>query len=291
VVCYFLWLQFVVGLRPDHLTILGILVGMFFLSEMTNKVLASITFLLIFGIIFDSMRVIPNYTVNSVYIQELYDLEKSLFGINTANGRLTPNEFLVPYYTPLWDFICGFSYLCWMPVPIMYCIYLYFKEDYEILIQFSFCFLFANIIGISLYYLFPAAPPWYVDMHGFTENYDIPGSSAGLKRFDDLLGITVFQGIYDKSANVFAAIPSMHCAFPLLITHFGLKNKNYLLVIFFVLYMFGTWYGALYTFHHYTVDIILGIFCAIFALVVCEKLLFKSKLKIVLNHLANYIRE
>jgi len=264
---------------------------MFFISETTNKVLAGLTFILIFAIIFDSMRVVPNYTVNSVYIKELYDLEKSLFGIETPTGRLTPNEFLVSYYSPLWDFICGFSYLCWMPVPIAYCIYLYFKGDYEILIQFSFTFLFANIIGISLYYLFPAAPPWYVDMHGFAENYEIPGSSAGLKRFDDLLGITVFQGIYDKSANVFAAIPSMHCAFPLLITHFGLKNRNYLLVIFFVLYMFGTWFGALYTFHHYTIDIILGIFCAIFALVVCEKLLFKSKLKILLNYLANYIRE
>lgn len=273
------------------MVILVALFGLFFLSETTNKILVSITFFLIFGIIFDSMRVVPNYTVNSVYIEELYNLEKQLFGINTSEGRLTPNEFLRPYYTSFWDFVCGFSYLCWMPVPIAYCVFLYFKGDIDILMQFSFCFLFSNIVGISLYYLFPAAPPWYVDMHGFAENYEIPGSSAGLKRFDNLLNITVFQDIYDKSANVFAAIPSMHCAFPILITHFGLKNKNYILVIFFVLYMFGTWYGALYTFHHYTIDIILGIFCAIFALIVCEKLLFKTILKVPLNRLANYIRE
>ena len=74
------------------------------------------------------------------------------------------------------------------------------------------------MIGFVGYYIHPAAPPWYVMNYGFEPILNTPGDVAGLGRFDAMTGLTIFQGLYGRNANVFAAVPSyiqptwlLHC--------------------------------------------------------------------------------
>mgnify|MGYP000674192654 CR=1 FL=1 len=46
--------------------------------------------------------------------------------------------------------------------------------------------------------------------YGFEPVLNTPGNVAGLGRFDELLGCSVFHSIYGRNANVFAAVPSLH---------------------------------------------------------------------------------
>ena len=124
----------------------------------------------------------------------------------------------------------------------------------------------ANIIGFIGYYLYPAAPPWYIYKFGAAFHPLTPGDAAGLARFDSITGVNIFKALYSKSSNVFAAMPSLHAAYMLIVLYYGLTNKLGLINIIFVLITAGIWFSAVYSNHHYILDILAGIACAIVAI-------------------------
>jgi len=243
---------------------------------------------LAWAVIYDSLRAIPGYSFATVHIQDLYDLEKSLFGINFNGSVLTPNEYFAQHLNTVSDFFSGIFYLMWMPFPIAIGIYLSGFAPKQ-LMYYSFCFLFCNLIGLIGYYGFPAAPPWYVAQHGFEFIADAAGSASYLERFDNLVGLPIYQGIYGKNGNIFGAIPSLHCAYPLITLYYMRKFKYLKLSIVSFVYMLGTWYAAVYSMQHYVIDVLLGIICAILAISICEKFIYKSGFKTYLNRLASYL--
>lgn len=281
---YLTWVVGFVGFRPDHLYFLGFLLLCYFATSSTRLLMGGFIFYIIYWVIYDGMRVIPNFEVNPVHIAQPYDLEKMLFGIQVDGARLTPNEYWAQNLHPALDFIAGISYLSWVPLPMLFSLYL-LKTDREMLIRFSASFLFANLVGFVIYYLYPAAPPWYYAAYGNVESFDIPGSAAYLVRFDELVGLPIFTNMYTKNANVFAAIPSLHAAYPLILTYYGFKARLKWMHWLFALTIIGIWFGALYSSHHYLIDLLLGAFCAFFAIFVFEKFLMKGR---VGNFLKDY---
>lgn len=247
----------------------------------------SFIFFLIFWVIYDSMRVVPNYVLSDVHIIEPYNIEKALFGINCDGIVLTPNEYFAENTGNYLDMAAGIFYLTWVPLPILYGMYLFFK-DRPMLLKFSFAFLLTNIFGFIIYYLYPAAPPWYLIEHGQVENFDIPGNAANLMRFDALVGSPIFANMYNKNANVFAAIPSLHAAYPIILFYFGLKKKYYWLSIVFFLDIVGIWFAAVYSLHHYIIDLILGGICSIFAIFAFELLSKSEKFNLLLKRYTNF---
>ncbi|MFQ5446074.1 MAG: phosphatase PAP2 family protein, partial [Saprospiraceae bacterium] len=147
-----------------------------------------------------------------------------------------------------------------------------------------------NIFGFALYYLYPAAPPWYVALHGFEENFSIPGNEAGLANFDRILGVSIFHGMYAKNANVFAAIPSLHAAYPLITLYFGLKKRLRIAKWLFFVLLVGIWVSAVYSRHHYILDVILGALCAVVTIFIFEKIVLRSWINNWLNRYTEAIR-
>lgn len=276
VVVYMLWTTLVVGLRPDHFAFVALCLALYFANDLTRKVLLSLLFFGAYWVIYDSMRVLPNYEVNPVHIQQPYDLEKALFGFEYRGGTVTPNEFFARNTHPVADVLSGLFYLCWVPVPMAFALWLFFK-DKRLLLDFSLCFLLVNLFGFVLYYAYPAAAPWYVELHGFQENFQIPGNEAGLANFDRILGIQLFHGMYAKNANVFAAIPSLHAAYPLVTLYFGIKKRLSVGKWVFLVILGGIWFSAVYSRHHYIIDVLLGAACALATILVYEKAILKTK--------------
>ncbi|MEJ0101819.1 MAG: phosphatase PAP2 family protein [Bacteroidota bacterium] len=212
------------------------------------------------------MKAFPNYKFNTVHIGNLYEFEKHIFGIRSGEALLTPNEFFSIHSNKFLDLLSGFFYLCWIPVPLLFAAYLFLKKK-EQFFRFSLTFLLANFIGFIGYYLYPAAPPWYIHKFG-THFYPLtPGNAAGLERFDSITGLHIFKGLYAKSSNVFAAVPSLHSAYPVLVLYYGLTNRLGWINIIFTIIMVGIWFSAVYNNHHYIVDVLLGIGCAIAAII------------------------
>jgi inositol phosphorylceramide synthase catalytic subunit len=217
------------------------------------------------------MKAIPNYLYQRVSIQELYSLEKRFFGISENGLLLTPNEYCNLHFTTGLDILSGLFYLMWIPVPLGFAAWLFFNNKREYL-YFSLTFVLVNLLGFVVYYLYPAAPPWYVQLYGVDFHPNIQGNTAGLFRFDEFFGLPVFQTIYTKGSNVFAAMPSLHSSYPPIVLYYGFRNHLKWRNIPFTVVMLGIWFAAVYTGHHYVLDVIGGIICAISGILVFNAL-------------------
>ena len=244
----------------------------------TRKFALALTPWLVFACSYDGMRLLPNYEVNPIDTRGIYEAEKSLYRIGTAAGTLIPGEWFNLHNCAFADFMAGFFYLCWVPVPLGFAIYLYLKGKREMYLRFSLAFLFVNLVGFVGYYIHPAAPPWYVIEHGFTPVLNTPGSVAGLGRFDALVGAPVFHSIYCNNSNVFAAVPSLHAAYMLVTTIYAIISRQSKLCIgIFAFICMGIWWTAVYSTHHYIIDVLLGILTTIVALLILERLLLRAE--------------
>ncbi len=263
-----------IGLRTEHLLMAAIYLLLFFLTTPTRKFAVALLPFVIFGVSYDWMRLWPNYKVNPIDIQGLYEAEKSLFGIEWNGKTLIPGEFFTLNHWKVADFFAGLFYLCWVPVPVMFGLAMYFMKRRQVYLHFAIAFLLVNLIGFVGYYIHPAAPPWYAIHYGFTPDIHTPGNTAGLGRFDQLLGITLFEGIYGRNSNVFAAVPSLHAAYMVVALFYAIKANCRLWVkILFTVIMIGIWCTAVYTTHHYIIDVLLGITCALGGIVFFEYVL------------------
>ena len=293
-VCLAVWLVVTVafvGFRPEHPVLALLIGGLFLANNGTRKLVMALMPFALFAISYDWMNMVPNYMVNPVDVKGLYDAEKDLFGIATAVGVLTPNEYFALHNCPFMDFMAGVFYLCWVPVPIIFGIGLYFAHQRKVYLHFAMVFLFVNLIGFAGYYIHPAAPPWYVMNYGFEPILGTPGNVAGLGRFDEMVGVGIFDFLYSRNSNVFAAVPSLHSAYMVIAFWYSLKAKcpNWLRAVFAVIVL-GIWFTAVYSYHHYLIDVILGASCAVLGIFLFEKCLMKwSKFSKFVDRYVEYV--
>ena len=257
-----LWLLITVmfiGFRPEHILLALLVTALFFITPSTRRLVVALLPFVVSGISYDWMNLCPNYEVNSVDVMDIYEAEKTLFGI----GGLTPNEFFALHNSPFMDFMAGVFYLCWVPLPVFYGLWLLGSGKRDGYLRFAIVFLLVNLIGFALYYIYPAAPPWYAPLHGSEAIPGTGGDVAGLGAFDAMTGTGIFHGLYARNANVFAAFPSLHSAYTLVALIYAFRNKNSLAwKIALATVTLGIWFTAVYTSHHYIIDVLGGIMCS-----------------------------
>jgi hypothetical protein len=274
---YLLLSSWLIGYKSDELVLVILFNTLFYLSGPTRRFILGFTVFIAFWVLFDSMKAFPNYRYNTVHIESIYRLEKALFGVRggpigsqlapgmqgiDGGGRLTPNEYWLTHQHTLLDILSGCFYLCWIPLPLAFAGYLFY-QDKEAFFRFALSFLIVNLVGFVVYYACPAAPPWYVEQYGFAFNPHTPGNTAGLGRWDNYFHVHVFAGLYAKSSNVFAAMPSLHSAYPLTVLYYGIRYRMRWWNALFALIMVGIWFAAVYASHHYVLDVLAGIGCGI----------------------------
>jgi len=272
---YLLLSRYLIGFRSEQVVLLVLTNGFYFFSDATRKFITAFSIFIVYWILFDYMKAFPNYNYNTVHIKSLYDLEKSIFGIKSGLSVLTPNEFWIKHQHPFLDVMSGLFYLTWIPLPLSLAGYLFFKNRPQFF-NFAFTFLLVNLIGFVIYYLYPAAPPWYSQQYGFKFIANTPGNTAGLSRFDSFFNVGIFKSIYAKSSNVFAAMPSLHSSYPLIALYYAVKSKISLgLTIIIGITLPGIWFAAVYTSHHYVLDVLAGISCAITGIILVNLFIAK----------------
>lgn len=240
------------------------------LRFVSGLLLALLPFAL-FGTIYGLLGLYPNYRFNPVDVENLYGHELQWFGIADGGARLIPGAYFMHHHWPVADLLSGLFYLCWIPVPMAFAIYLFVCRRYGWCARFAWAFLVVNLLGFLGYYVHPAAPPWYVLEHGFDVVFDTLGSAAGLVRFDALTGGSFFHDFYCHNANVFAAIPSLHAAYVLVAALYSVMSKcpRWISVAMFVIAA-GIWFSAIYTGHHYVIDVLAGIVTALLGVFIFE---------------------
>jgi hypothetical protein len=275
-IAYLVVSYLLLGFKSDGLVLVGLFNVMFYASVITRKFILGFTVFVVYWIIFDYMKAIPNYNFNQVHIADLYNFEKHLFGIHYKGQLLTPNEYWRANSTTFIDVMAGIFYLCWIPVPLGFAAFMFFKNRRQFL-YFSLTFLLVNLLGFVIYYAFPAAPPWYVQLYGFDFHPLKMGNVGGLGRFDAYFNVGVFKSIYTKGSNVFAAMPSLHSAYPVIVFYYALKNRLGWVNGIFAIVILGIWFTAVYASHHYVLDVLAGLSTAILGISLFNLLIAKWK--------------
>ena len=184
--------------------------------------------------------------------------ELLLFGVDLDGRRVTYHDWFQAHPSAVLDAVCAIPYATFIFVCIGCAVWLY-ARDYPRMLRFTWCFFALNVAGFLTYHLYPAAPPWYFHAHGCTVDVLARASEGpALARVDQRLGLHYFAGMYGRSASVFGAMPSLHCAYACLVAVEGWAAMNRAwraaAVAFYLLMCFA----AVYLDHHWVLDAVAG---------------------------------
>jgi hypothetical protein len=199
-----------------------------------------------------------------------YWLDKAAFGVGTGPARWSLNEVFAAHHWPALDLVAGFAYLLYIHAVLGFAVYAALVDRSPAgrrrVRAIGWTFLAMNLGSYVIYLLAPVAPPWYVAAHGFgpVDVHAAP-SAAALVRWDALVGVHYFQRFYAQASDVFGAMPSMHCAYPMLLLLFSVELRRRALIVGLALFQIVMCFSAVYLQHHYVTDVLAGILFAVAA--------------------------
>ncbi|MCA9647340.1 MAG: inositol phosphorylceramide synthase [Myxococcales bacterium] len=243
-------------LRPEHVGLTLVVWILAVIGPRSKRFLVDISPYFVVALGYDLVRYARPVFVSADRVLgcQLRQAEVSLFGFGSGH---TPGDWLQGHHLPALDVFFAVPYTIFIYVAFIYAAYLYFV-DRQRMRRFLWAFAIANYISFTLWMIVPAAPPWYLREAGCHIDMSAVPSAAGLLRVDSLLGIDYFHTFYSRAASVYGAMPSMHCAYPVLGLFSAWKSttwKTRPLHLFYALWMFC---AAIYLDHHWILDALAG---------------------------------
>lgn len=260
---YFVYVAIWQKLGVLHFLIIGLVIAFSYIGPRTRQLLAGLFPIALVGLMYDGMRPIQKLglTAERVHLCDVRKVESTLFGFGAkaADGTAgTLHDFFqVHHWAPV-DLFCAIPYSTFIFVCMGCAIWLY-RADRIAMQRFAWGFFALNLAGFVTYHLFPTAPPWYFHANGCTIDLGAHASEGPvLMRVDQMLGISYFHGMYAKASSVFGAIPSLHCAYPLLVVLEGWRSFSRPFRALSVFYWLAMIFSAIYLDHHWMIDALLG---------------------------------
>jgi hypothetical protein len=264
--------------RPEHVIILGIACFLAYFSLKTKRFFVDVWPYLAVAIGYDIVRYLRQalVTADRVLGCGLRDAELMFFRV--APG-VTYQDWFAKHHSPVADLIFCVPYAIFAYVALIYAAFLYFVDRGRMR-HYLWAFMIANFISFSMWLIVPAAPPWYIRANGCVIDMAAQPSAAALLRVDALLGIDYFATFYSRAASVYGAMPSMHCAYPLLGLLTAWKATTWKTRWIHVAYTALMFSAAVYLDHHWILDAIAGWLLAIAAVILAKKALSRLQLEV-----------
>lgn len=192
------------------------------------------------------------------HVGDIHALELRLFPVRDGAQVRALSEVIAEHSSVFLDLLCGAAYSLFLAEVFGLAIYLFFRSRKKAL-ELSLGFLAVNLIGWTIWVLFPVAPPWYAALHlaGSPPELHAAPQPAALERVDALLGIHYFQSFYAKSKYVFGALPSLHVAYAVLVAGVTWPLGGRLRIATLVFAGIIA-FAAMYLRHHYLLDVLAG---------------------------------
>ena len=192
--------------------------------------------------------------------QEVIEFEQSIhaFFEPRLQAFFLPAHWLIDFANQVYlnsQFTITFAFLIWL--------YLFRNESYYFVRN-----MFVVSMGLALigYTLFPTAPPRMFPEHGFIDTVD---AFSGVNHDSALAKIFI---------NPFAAMPSMHCAFALMIGGTGVMvSRRWYTRAFWAAWPLLVAWVVIVTANHFWTDAVLGWTVAATAALVAHRLLARAR--------------
>jgi len=258
-------------LRPEHIAIALAAVLTGFIGPRTREFFIDATPFMVVGYGYDLVRYARPYFVTPERVLGcgLRQAELALF---SASPGVTLQDWSHLHHNAAFDLLFAVPYTVFVYVAMLYAVYLFFA-DRPRMRRFSWAFAIGNYISFTTWLLLPAAPPWYLRAHGCVIDPSVLPSPAALSRVDHLLGIGYFAGFYSRAASVFGALPSMHCAYPLLGLLTAWRAASWRTRPIHIVYTVVMACAAVYLDHHWVIDVLAGWATALVGVALADRLI------------------
>jgi hypothetical protein len=254
-------------LRLEHLVIIAVVAALAYVGPRSKELLLGLYPFGLVGLLFDAMRPFRNLGLSEsrVLVCELRGWESRFFGWTSNGERFTLHDFFRDHHTTALDVFAAIPYATFILWCVIGAVYLY-RKDRPAMKRFAWGFLLLNVSGFITYHLIPAAPPWYFHAKGCAVDLAARASEGpALARVDELMGFHYFRGMYSKASSVFGALPSLHCAYPILLAIEGWRVFGTRLRVLAVVYAASMIFAAVYLDHHWLIDACMGAAYAVIA--------------------------
>lgn len=206
-----------VGIYPDRLVILAAIPVA--LMGRLNSFLKAWTPFLLFLFAYEFLRGVIGSTDPRVNYLAMPHLDLAVWGV-------LPTVWLQQHlFSPLqlhwYDAVLTGVYLMHFVAPVLFGLILWLKSK-EQFGHFASAFILLSYGALVTYLFFPAAPPWLASEQGLIPHVTKILDET-LKLLPQASGISFPSVYYSFDANIVAAVPSLHAAYPTLILLYAKK--------------------------------------------------------------------
>lgn len=214
---------------------------------------------------YESLRALIPHLTSQVNIFPMINFDHFFFG--TIPSVTLQNLLFTGTNIHWYDYV---SVLVYESHFVMFLIvgFIFWLKRREVFHNYFLAILLLSYMSFVTFIVFPAMPPWMASQKGFIPPLsDIANTvSAHFPKAMSLPTIYQFFG-----ANLVAAVPSIHAAYPWLIFLFILKQTR-LFGFLFIPYVASVWFAIVYLGDHYVFDIVAGVIYATIAFLIVTKL-------------------
>ncbi len=265
---YLVLVNQIIRVRPDHVFIALLLFAITLGRGRMKRFAMDWSPWILFWIAYDMMRGIVDNWRGLINVVKPYEWELALFG-PLFEGILPcfvlqdwQHMMEGTFIKGLLDASGGLFYTLHFGIPILLgWLFWHTTDDRKMFYRFVWTMTLLNFAALITFFLYPAAPPWYVYSYGFGQPPQTIGWGLGagaLVNVDKMIGMNFFQTLWGGfNPNLFAAIPSLHGAYPVAAAFFTWKKFRRVPFLL-ALYPLGVWFSAVYLNQHYIVDLIIG---------------------------------
>lgn len=257
-------------LRPEHVAFGLLCPAIAFATASSKRFFVDVSPYAIVAIGYDLVRYARPYfvTADRVLGCELREAELLFF---RADPNTTFQDFFARHHAPFFDLFFAVPYTIFVYLVLAYAGYLFVKDRKRMRV-YLWAFAIGNFMSFACWLIVPAAPPWYLRAHGCVIDAAALPNPAGLARVDALLGIDYYATFYSRASSIFGALPSMHCAYPLIGLLSAWRASSWRTRPIHVAYTVVMAAAAVYLDHHWVLDVLAGWGVAVVAVLLAQRL-------------------
>ena len=260
------------SVRSYHWLMLLVIPGALLSAERGRRFFLDWAPLFAFWLVYDRLRLLQPLLYSRVAVERPYSIEHAIFGwlangaipAHEAQAWLTADQSLAAKTIEWAAQLVYFSHLFVVPLAIagLWLLGLSrerFRSSFERHIR---AFTFLSFSAVAIYLLIPVAPPWWVTLNGMAKP-----TQALILNADMTLAMhgPLIQAMIRNASQWFAAVPSLHGAYPVLLFLLARPIANRAMLVGLVMYGSAMWAATVVLNQHYVIDLIAGALLAIAA--------------------------
>jgi hypothetical protein len=222
-------------------------------------------------LVYDSLRGLVPLLTHRVHFTEMIKFDQWV-GHGTAPSNLLQN-LLYHGHLNWYDFYFYALYIGHFFFPLMFAVILW-QRNLRQYFRFVVGLTVLSYAAFITFIAFPAAPPWMASDAGL-----IPTLHKVSTDIWWAMGVHNFSQVYNHlNPNPVAAVPSLHSAYPFLVSLFVFREWGRKIGLISLIYPMSIWLGVVYMGEHYLFDVVVGVAYASLAFIAVNYISDRYKL-------------